>query len=158
MSVDFAYVACTFFTSCQRKLQTLKTTHVLKSEMSCSSCNMITWLQDCKSTVAEVPKPRKDKTTKQINPTSLSCIKLEKAKTVYFKKSPCTEGGHKVQGSVDPRFAVSLPFPVPEILESKAFRNSGEIPAFFPEFSRNSIGNPRRDPEDSHSLLEFVGM
>ena len=35
---------------------------------------------------------------------------------VYFKKKT-TEGLDKVQGSIDPRFAAGLPFPVPEILE-----------------------------------------
>ena len=53
-------------------------------------------------------------------------------------------------GSVDPRFLAGLPFPVPEILEFIAFRDPGN---FFQQFSRD--WNPRTDPGNSHSLLEF---
>ena len=59
-------------------------------------------------------------------------------------------------GSVGPRFPAGLPFPVPEILEFVAFRGSGK---FFQQFSRDFPGvfpeNPRTDPGNSHSLLEF---
>ena len=59
-------------------------------------------------------------------------------------------------GSVDPRFPAGLPFPVPEILEFVAFGDSGK---FFQQFSRNFPGtflqNSRKDPRNSHSLLEF---
>ena len=59
-------------------------------------------------------------------------------------------------GSVDPRFPAGLPFPVPEIREFVAFRDSGK---FFQQFSRDFHGvfleNPRTDPGNSHSLLEF---
>ena len=59
-------------------------------------------------------------------------------------------------GSVDPRFPAGLPFPVPEILEFVAFRDSGKV---FQQFSRDFPGvfleNPRTDPGNSHSLLEF---
>ena len=55
--------------------------------------------------------------------------KLEKAVTVDFKKR--TEGVDKVPGSVDARFAGGLPFPVPHILECKAFCDSGNFPAIF---------------------------
>ena len=59
-------------------------------------------------------------------------------------------------GSVDPRFPAGLPFPVPEILEFVAFRDSGKK---FQQFSRDFpgvfLGNPRTDPGNSHSLLEF---
>ena len=45
---------------------------------------------------------------------------------------------------------------MPEILEFIAFRNSGKI---FQQFSRDFPGafldNPRTDPRNSHSLLEF---
>ena len=35
--------------------------------------------------------------------------KLKKAVTVYFKKkAPCAEGGDKVEGNVDPRFAAEV--------------------------------------------------
>ena len=51
--------------------------------------------------------------------------KLEKVVTVSFKNSLCTEGGDRIQGSVVPRFAGSLPSPVPEILEFRALRDSG---------------------------------
>ena len=82
--------------------------------------------------------------------------KLEKAGTVDFEKHPAQEGWAKVQGSVDPRFAAGLPFPVPQMLEFKAFRNSGN---FFQQFSRDFpgifLGNARADPRNSHSLLEF---
>ena len=57
---------------------------------------------------------------------------------------------------MDPRFPAGLPFPVPEILDFVAFRDSGKI---FQLFSRDFPGvfleNPRRDPGNSHSLLEF---
>ena len=45
---------------------------------------------------------------------------------------------------------------MPEILEFVAFRDSGK---FFQQFSRDFPGvfpeNPRPDPGNSHSLLEF---
>ena len=40
-------------------------------------------------------------------------------------------------GSVDPRFPAGLPFPVPEIQEFVAFRDSGKI---FQQFSRDFPG------------------
>ena len=55
-----------------------------------------------------------------------------------FQKTLCTEGGDKVQGSVDPRFPAGLPFPVPEFLELVAFRDSGKI---FQQFSRDFPGS-----------------
>ena len=59
-------------------------------------------------------------------------------------------------GSVDPRFPAGLPFPVPEILEFVACRDSGK---FFQQFSRSFPGtflqNSCTDPGNSHSLLEF---
>ena len=59
-------------------------------------------------------------------------------------------------GGVDPRFPAGLPFPVPEILEFVAFRDSGK---FFQQFSRSFPGtfheNSCTDPGNSHSLLEF---
>ena len=62
-------------------------------------------------------------------------------------------------GSVDPRFAAGLPFPVPEIPEFVAFRDSG---TFFQQFSRDFpgvfLGNPQTHPTNSHSLLEFSGI
>ena len=54
-------------------------------------------------------------------------------------------------GSVDPGFPAGLPFPVPEILELVAFRDSGKL---FQQFSRDFPGvfleNPRTDPGNSH--------
>ena len=62
-------------------------------------------------------------------------------------------------GSVDPRFPAGLSFPVPEILEFVAFRDSGKI---FQQFSRDFPGvfpeNPRTDPGNSHSFLEFSDL
>ena len=59
-------------------------------------------------------------------------------------------------GSVVPRLTAGLPFPVPEIPEFVACRDSGK---FFQQFSRDFPGafleNPRTDPGNSHSLLEF---
>ena len=40
--------------------------------------------------------------------------RLEKAVTVHSRKTPLTGGGDKVRGSVDPRFAAGLPFPIPK--------------------------------------------
>ena len=81
-------------------------------------------------------------------------MKLEKAGTVDFKKSPrgrfgqaVGRRGPKVRG----RFAG-----VPQTLEFVAFCDSGNI---FQLFSRNFPGvfleNPRTDPGNNHSLLEF---
>ena len=54
---------------------------------------------------------------------------------------------------MDPRFPAGLPFPVLEILEFVAFRDAGKI---FPlDFSGVFLENPRADPGNSHSLLEF---
>ena len=60
-------------------------------------------------------------------------------------------------GSVDPRFPAGSAFPVPEILEFViAFGASEKVcPAIFPGLSRSFLGNPRTDPGNSHSLLEF---
>ena len=41
-----------------------------------------------------------------------------------ISKTPRTQGWEKAPGSVDPRFAVGLPFLVPEILEFKVARDS----------------------------------
>ena len=38
-------------------------------------------------------------------------------------KTPRTEGGDKVKGSVDPRIAAGFPFPVPEILRVARLQN-----------------------------------
>ena len=57
---------------------------------------------------------------------------------------------------MDPRFPAGLPFPVPESLVFVAFCDSRKI---FQQFSRNFPGtflqNSRKDPRNSHSLLEF---
>ena len=72
-----------------------------------------------------------------------------------FKKTR-SDGLGKVRDGVDPRFAAGLPFPVPQILEFTAFRDSGKC---FQQLSRDFpgifLGNPRADPRNSHSLLEF---
>ena len=65
-----------------------------------------------------------------------------------------TEGWDKAPGNVDPRFAAGLPFPVPEILELKAFCDSGKI---FQHFSRSfralflgeNPNRPRKKPQPS---------
>ena len=76
-----------------------------------------------------------------------------------ISKSPRAEGLDKVRGGVRPRFAAGLPFPVPQILEFVAFPYSGK---FFQHFSCNFPGvfpeNPRTDPGNSHSLLEFSDL
>ena len=58
------------------------------------------------------------------------------------------EGRHKVLGSVWTQCFRGLPFPVPEILEFKAFRDSGRVssnfPRVFPELSSST-------PAKSHS-------
>ena len=47
-------------------------------------------------------------------------------------------------------------FPVPEILEFVAFRDSGKIfQLFFQDFPGVFLKNPRTDPGNSHSLPEF---
>ena len=62
--------------------------------------------------------------------------KLEKAGTVGFKNIPHGRWG-RGPGSVDKRFPAGLPFPVPEILEFVAFRDSGKL---FQQFSRDFQG------------------
>ena len=59
-----------------------------------------------------------------IPPVSYQCwLKFQKTRggcnsvISLYQKKPCTEGGGKVWGSVNPRFAAGLPFLVPEILE-----------------------------------------
>ena len=71
-----------------------------------------------------------------------------------FFKTSRTEGWGQGLGSVDPRFPAGWPFPVPQILEFIAFRDSGKI---FQQFSRDFPEiflqkNPRTDPGNSHSL------
>ena len=51
------------------------------------------------------------------------CHHHEKAVTVDFEKHPARKVGTKSR-AVDPMFAAGLPFPVPEVLEFKAFRDS----------------------------------
>ena len=60
-------------------------------------------------------------------------------------------------GSVDPRFPAGLPFPVPEIIEFVAFRDSGK---FFQQFSRDFPGvfleNPQQIPETATAFSSFL--
>ena len=60
-------------------------------------------------------------------------------------------------GGVDPRFPAGLPFPVPEILEFAAFRDSGKI---FQQFSRDFpgvvLGNPEQTPETATAFSSFL--
>ena len=73
--------------------------------------------------------------------------KLEKAVTVDVEKFPHRRLGQG-PGSVDPNFAAGLPFPVPEILEFRAFRNSGKFSSMFPIiFPQLSSGTPETIPE-----------
>ena len=58
--------------------------------------------------------------------------KLEKVATIAPHRR-----FHKVQGSVDPRLEAGSPFPVPQILEFSACRNSGNFSCDFPRFSRS---------------------
>ena len=57
-----------------------------------------------------------------------------------------TEGGGKVQGSVDPRFPAGGPFLVPEILAFKAFPGniSPEFEESFWDFPSFSSGAPAK--------------
>ena len=57
---------------------------------------------------------------------------------------------------MDPRFPAGWPFPVPQIPEFIAFRDSGKFfQQFSPDFPGVFLENPRTDPGNSHSLLEF---
>ena len=82
----------------------------------------------------------------------------KKSRSLELSISQNTPHGRWGQGpsSVDPTFPAGLPFPMPEILEFVAFRDSGTI---FQQFSRDFPGvfpeNPRTDPGNSRSLLEF---
>ena len=75
-----------------------------------------------------------------------------------FRKALCTEGGHKVQGSVDPTFAEGLPFLVSKKLELKAFRDSGnsfqikfrDVPDFWE--------TPERTPETATAFSSFLNQ
>ena len=88
--------------------------------------------------------------TAAINKKNTKRLELSISKNTPHQR--CGEG----PGSVDPRFAAGLPFPVPEILEFVASRDSGKT---FQQFSRDFpgvfLGNPRTHPTNSHSLLEF---
>ena len=82
--------------------------------------------------------------------------KLEKVVTVDFKKHPAQKVGTRSRAVSTQRFVAGSPFPVPEISESKACRDSGKL---FQQFSRNCpaifLGNPRIDPGNSHTFPEF---
>ena len=70
--------------------------------------------------------------------------KLMKAGTVWFQKTPRTEGWGQGPGSVDPRFPAGLLVLVPEILEFEFISRFGNIfPAIFPGLSRSF---PREPP------------
>ena len=62
-------------------------------------------------------------------------------------------------GSVDPRFPAPLPFPVPEMVEFVAFRDSGK---FFQQFSRDCpgvfLGSPEQTPEQPQPRDECSEM
>ena len=81
--------------------------------------------------------------------------KLEKVGTVDFKKHPARKVGTRSQ-QCGPKVPGRFAFPVPEILVFAAFGDSGKI---FQQFSRNFPGtflqNSRKDPRNSHGLLEF---
>ena len=78
-----------------------------------------------------------------------------------FQKIPRADGLDKVRGGVHPRFAAGLPFPVPQILEFVAFRDSGkffqqfsrDFPGVFPEFSRRT---PEQTPETATAFSSFL--
>ena len=90
-------------------------------------------------------------------PTFLSKThKNSRGWTVDFEKT--TPHGRWGQGpdSVDPMFPAGLPFPVPEILEFVAFRDSGKIssnfPGTFPEFSS---GSPEQTLKSATAFSSF---
>ena len=58
--------------------------------------------------------------------------KLEKAVTDDFKRTLLQKVGTRSTVVVDPRFLAGLPFPVPEILESR-FGNNNSLSQIFPE-------------------------
>ena len=70
--------------------------------------------------------------------------KLEKAGTVNFKEHLAKKVWVKVQGSVDPRFAI-FASPRLEILEFKASRDSGKV---FPHFSCDFPGVFFENPQE----------
>ena len=90
---------------------------------------------------------------------SKSCLfrKTREGWNNQFQKTPRTEGGDKVQGSVDPRFPAGLPFPVPEILEFVASRDSGKCSSNFPgTFPEQSSGTPEQTPETATAFSSFL--
>ena len=56
---------------------------------------------------------------------------------------------------MDPRFAAGLPFLVHQVIEFVAFRDSGNFSTLSQDFPGIFLGNCRKDPRNSHSLLEF---
>ena len=79
--------------------------------------------------------------------------KLEKAVTVENKNTPHGRLGQG-PGSVGPRFAAGLPFLRAQILEFKAFRDSGKIfqhlSRIFPaNFPREPMNRSRKQPQPS---------
>ena len=69
-----------------------------------------------------------------------------------FQITPRTEGWFQVQGSVDPRLAVGLPFPMPEILGIKACRDSRNV---FRHFHRIFV-TPEKIPETATTFSSFL--
>ena len=82
--------------------------------------------------------------------------KTREGRTVDFKKHPARKvrWGHG-PGSVDPRFPAGLPFLLSEILEFVAFRDSGTFLQAILKLRGLSRSFPRKNPKQTHSLLEF---
>ena len=106
----------------------------------------------------DVRDPRRQALVKHITaPIAMSLLDLKGCQLSISKKQTCTEGRDKARGSVDPTFAAGLPFPAREVLECKAFRDSGSFfrmfPGIFPEFS---LGAPEKIPETAIAFSSFL--
>ena len=72
---------------------------------------------------------------------------LEKAVAMQLSSLKRTEGGDKLQGSVNPRFVGGMRFPVLQIMVKHV--------AIREVLSRHFPGIPQNDPRKSHSPLEL---
>ena len=85
----------------------------------------------------------------------LQSEKLEKAGTVDFKKYPARKVGTRSRQCL-PKVPGRFAFPGAPNPRIRSISQFGKIfPASFPAPSRSFLENPRTDPGNSHSLLEF---
>ena len=78
----------------------------------------------------------------------------------FLQKTPRAEGGNKVQGNVDPRFAPGLPFLVPKSSRSNASQDAGShfqnlSGLFPPNFLQEPLQRSRKQLQSSWDLQKI---